>query len=94
MKKAGKVHCSLLSKSLTAISNPPTSAAKNGAAARMTKIERASAHATTDLGQREKLVPLPVNWSEVHFCVGSMSPLTNNRPRQADSKVHRRLNRV
>lgn len=46
----------------------PTTAAKSGAAARLAKIERASAHATCDLGQREKLVPLPELRSEVLFC--------------------------
>ena len=39
--------------------NPPTIGGKNGAAARLTRIERASAHALTDPGQRQKLVPLP-----------------------------------
>lgn len=32
---------------------------KSGAAARLTKIERATAQATIDFGQREILVPLP-----------------------------------
>jgi len=34
-------------------------AAKNGAAARMAKVERATALALVDLGQRKFLVPLP-----------------------------------
>jgi hypothetical protein len=34
-------------------------AAKSGAAARLARIVRATAHATYDSGQRKKLVPLP-----------------------------------
>lgn len=57
--------CELMT--LTAISESSDHGGKNGAAARLAKIERATAHATVDLGQRQKLVPLPNERPEVQF---------------------------